>query len=279
MKLSTDIEHLFFNPEVRKSRLGDQSLYSIVDLLRFLTGQDDAAEYWQDLKRWKSPLSALSRVVKMPDGFGIWRDVEMVTLEQALRIIQSVDAPAAERIKLFLADAGRQQLEESADPELALKRARSLYEHRGYSRTWISKRLRGIDARHELTGEWYKRGATESDDFRTLTNELTQSAFGMDVESYKRYKGLRAENLRDHMSDLELALTVLGETTAAILHRDRDSIGVEELSRDVRDAGQITAEARRQIELRRGQPSATPENHTRPLFTRHRRVNLEKAEK
>jgi hypothetical protein len=151
---------------------------------------------------------------------------------------------------MWLAQTGRQRLEESADPEKAFLRLRKEYEAKGYSRRWVDKRLRGIAARQELTGEWYRRGATESDQFRGLTNELFEGAFGMDVGNYRGYKGLDkpTQNLRDHMTDLELALTALGETAAVALHRQRNSEGYDALLIDAQNAGQVAKAARQQIE-------------------------------
>ncbi|MGE5610016.1 MAG: phage antirepressor protein [Bacillota bacterium] len=270
-KLSIDIEALLGGESIRRVRLGEHWLYSAVDLIRAVTERSDSADYWEDLKRWEPQLAALCRKVKVPTTDGTWVPVEMVNAEQALRLLQSVHSPRAERVKMWLAESGRQRMEEAADPELAIKRTRALYEQRGYSRHWIEKRLRAIGTRHELTGQWYRRGATENEQYRALTNELTTAAFGMDVQAYRQYKGLRTENLRDHMNDLELALTMLGETTASILHQDRDSKGIEQLQRDVRDAGEITSQTRQEIERRFGKPVVSPENNLKPSLPRRSR--------
>ena len=148
-------------------------------------------------------------------------------------------------------------------PELLLLRARKLYEQRGYSRRWIDKRLRAVSTRHELTSEWYRRGARNSAEFRLLTNQLFRSAFGMDAAEYRRYKGLSGSrrSLRDHMTDLELALTSLAETTAAVLHRSRSSSGIEQLLVDVADAGEIVAGTASDIERRSGRKVVESLNH------------------
>ena len=142
-------------------------------------------------------------------------------------------------------------------------RTRKLYENRGYSRRWIDERLRGISTRRELTGEWYRRGARQNDDFRSLTNALVRGSFGMDVEQYRRYKGLSrtGQDLRDHMTDLELALVALGETVAVALHRNRNSVGVEKLTSDATEAGEIVAQALHEVERRGGTTVAFPGNH------------------
>jgi hypothetical protein len=265
MKFSTDFETLFQGEGVATARLGDEPLYAVVDLIRQTHERPEAAEqFWEDLKRWEPRLSTLVRRVKMARSDGTWAETEMASLEQSLRILQSVPGRKAERIKLFLAESGRQRIDETADPELVLRRARRLYESRGYSREWIDKRLRGVSARHELTGQWYKRGATESDQFRALTNELMSGAFGLDVEHYRRLKRLGRGNLRDHMDDLELALTVLGETAASLLHKERDSEGFEALLRDTQDAGRITAQTREALEEQLGRSVVSPANRLNP---------------
>ena len=166
----------------------------------------------------------------------------------------------------WLARSATRRLQEAENTERLVLRARRLYERRGYSRRWVDKRLHGMSARHELTGEWHKRGATESESFRALTNRLMHSGFGMDAEMYRRYKNLTgaSRNLRDHMSDLELALTTLGETVAVALHRARDSHGFDQLDADARDAGEIVAQTRQQIEHRSGRPVAQPGRHQPP---------------
>src|SRR5215212_1859131 len=163
------------------------------------------------------------------------QDLEIDRVRRFVESIPMADREG-ERVRKWLAATARERLEEEKNPELAVLRTRRLYEQKGYSRRWVDKRLRGVSARHELTGEWYKRGATESDQFRQLTNDLMRGAFGMEVEEYRRFKHLfkTGENLRDHMSDLELALTALGETVAVALHRDRDSGNFDQLLADAK---------------------------------------------
>lgn len=269
MKLPSVLDVLFNSNAVATARLGEERLYSVIDLIRQTHERPEVAEQcWQELKRLEPELASLAHTVKVPQADGTWLGVEMVNLEQALRILESVPGKKVEKIKVFLAEAGRQRIEEAVDPELALRRARKLYEIRGYSRDWIEKRLRGVSARHELTSQWHRRGATESEQYRVLTNELMSGAFGMDVESYKRYKGLRQENLRDHMDDLELALTVLGETAASILHKERNSEGFQQLVRDAQDAGQVAARTRHELEERLGRSVVSPANRVRPVARR-----------
>ena len=142
--------------------------------------------------------------------------------------------------------AAAHRVEEEADPELAVQRMRQGYRAKGRTRQWIDQRLRSISARHEIVGEWYRRGVSENEQFRTLTNQLMQAAFGMDVNAYRQDRGI-GKNLRDHLGALELSLLSLAETTAAALHRQRQSTGMDALLRDIKDAGQIVGQTRRQI--------------------------------
>jgi DNA-damage-inducible protein D len=252
------INGLLSDEQIRKTELAGRTWYIATDVISALADTRDPELYWNELKAREPHLAALAESAEIE---GQPRDI--IDLDGLLRVIQSVPSPRAERLKWWLAESARQRLEEAANPELAVLRTRKLYESRGYSRKWIDKRLRAIGARHELTGEWYKRGARESEQFRALTNDLMAAAFGMDVESYRRYKGLSGspENLRDHMTDMELALTALGETVAVALHRDHNSATYEELTADARDAGQIAAFTRGEIEKRLSRSVTSPYNH------------------
>jgi hypothetical protein len=260
------LTRLLNSEQVRQVVWEDRPLYAVVDLIAALADSTHPDEFWNDLKQREPRLENLAeaREVASPDGTTALTDV--VDLTGLLRVVQAIPSAKAERIKQWLAQGGAQRLEEMENPELAFLRARKLYQHQGYSRRWIDKRLRGMSARHELTGEWYKRGATESDQYRTLTNELMQHAFGMDVESYRRFKHLDkpSQNLRDNMNDLELILTMLAETTAAALHRDHQSQGYEPLLADVRDAGDVAAHTREEIERRTARAVVNESNFTAP---------------
>jgi DNA-damage-inducible protein D len=251
--------------EVRRVLTADgRTVYAVVDLVEQLAGTRQPAEYWADLKLREPVLASLCRQV----SYAASEDAEPVTLdavdvEGVLRLVQSIPTARAERVRRWLAQTARERLEEEKNPELAVMRTRRLYESKGYSRRWVDKRLRGVSARHELTGEWFKRGATESDQYRALTNAIMKGAFGMEVEQYRQHKSLfkTGETLRDHMSDLELALTALGETVAVALHRDHDSRGYEQLEADATAAGEIVAKTREEIELRTGRPVVQSGNY------------------
>ena len=178
-------------------------------------------------------------------------------------VLLKLDPARADRLKTWLSRTARERLEETDDPELAIVRTRRAYEQQGRSRLWIDQRMRSVSARHELTGEWYRRGVRDGDHFRALTNEMSQAAFGMNVETYRRYEGLfrTRENLRDHMTDLELSLLALAETTAVELHRSRRSSGFGALLLDAKDSGQIIARTRGEIESQSGRPVVSAVNH------------------
>lgn len=260
---SVGLSTLLQGDSVRRVVKDEQTWYAVLDVVALLTDAAQAQAIWTDLQEREPQLKELVHSVEFAAIDGKPDTSEGVTLEGMLRIIESIPSPRAHRMKAWIARSAHDHLREAENPELLATRARKLYEQKGYSRRWVDKRLRGISARHELTGEWYKRGATESDDYRTLTNKLMQSAFGMDVEGYRRYKNLNGanQNLRDHMSDLELALTTLGETAAVALHQARDSQGRDQLEIDAAEAGQIVAQTRQQIEQRSGRNVVHPGNH------------------
>jgi DNA-damage-inducible protein D len=225
------------------------TLYAALDVVAALTDWQTAPELWNQIKVHEPQLARQVQRADFPADAGRPLTHEALPLEGVFRLIQSIPSPRAERLKNWLAKSARDHLLEAENPEMLALRARRIYEKQGYSRRWVDKRLRGVSARQELTGEWYRRGATDSEQFRELTNRLMRRAFGMDVEQYRRYKNLSgSQNLRDHMSDLELALTTLGETAAVALHQARDSNSLSDLRADTEDAGRIVARTRKQIE-------------------------------
>ena len=271
MNVTTDcrknvgIQSLLDGQDVRRVSVEGQNWYAAVDVVRLLGDQTEPRELWEQLKLREPPLAHRALQMEFPAVPGRPEASEGLDVEGVFRLVQAIPSPRAERLKSWLARSARQRLEEAENPELLALRARNLYERRGYPRRWVDKRLRGMSARHELTAEWYKRGVSDSEQYRNLTNRLMHSAFGMDVEEYRRYKKLAGtrQPLRDHMSDLELALTSLGETTAVALHQARQSQGLEQLDADAKDAGEIVAQTLAQIERRSGRPVLQPSgNHT-----------------
>ncbi len=181
--------------------------------------------------------------------------------EGIFRIIQSIPSPKAEPFKRWLAKVGYERVQEIEDPELATKRTRALYKAKGYSDDWIEKRMRGIAIREELTDEWQKRGAIEQRDYEILTSEISKATFGVTPAEYKSLKGLKRENLRDHMDDFELIFTMLGERATTEIHRSEDSQGLPKLKKDAKEGGNIAGGARKQLEKRLGRSIVSSKNH------------------
>ena len=243
----------------------DQKWYfSIADVIEALTDSANVKDYIKKMRRrdpelnanWGTNCPPLELIA--PDGKR--RKTQCANAESILRIIQSIPSPKAEPFKRWLAKVGYERLEEIENPELSMERMQALYEKKGYPKEWIDKRMRGIAVRQDLTDEWKNRGARTSVDYAILTNEIMQGAFDLKVEDYKQVKGLERENLRDHMTDIELILTMLGEATATKLHRDRDSQGLEPLKKDAQEGGAVAGSTRRDIERRSGKPVVTGEN-------------------
>jgi len=184
--------------------------------------------------------------------------------EGIFRIIQSIPSSKAEPFKRWLAKVGYERLQEIEDPELATKRTKLLYKLKGYPESWIEKRMRGIAVREELTDEWQKRGVKEQEDYEILTAEISKAAFGVTPTEYKKLKGLKRENLRDHMDDMELILTMLGEATTTRFTKDRDSKGFDPLKKDAHDGGAVAGRTRKDIERQSGKKTVSKNNFLPP---------------
>jgi hypothetical protein len=230
------------DPFVRKAELSGEDRFCGVDLVRALTDSDQAQSLWDQIRR-AEPFARLGLVEAQFDGQ--W--VAMLNLVEVMRLIQVVDSPKARRLSGWLASVGARHVAEEADPELAVQRLRQSYASAGRPRAWIDQRLRSVSARLELVREWNKRGIHDGEEYRRLTNALTEAAFGVNVNTFRRRRGAR-ENLRDHLTDMELALVSLAETVAASLHRTRNSNGIDQLLHDVQDAGVIASQTRTQID-------------------------------
>lgn len=242
--------------------------FSVVDIIGVLVDQSDftkSRKYWnklsERLRKEGSEVVTNCHRLKLKAEDGKMRMTDTADLETLFRIIQSVPSPKVEPIKLWLARIGQERINEINDPELAMERMRQLYEKKGYPKDWIDKRVRGIGVRQSLTKEWQERGAQESIEFAILTNEIMQGAFEMDVEDYKNYKGLDKENLRDHMNDIELILTMLAEATTTKLHKDRNSKGFPRLKKDAGDGGKVAGRTRKDIEQTSGKKVVSKENY------------------
>lgn len=231
------IAALLRDEQVRRVERDGRIWYAAEDLVRVLQA-GEGAERWEELKEDQPALEALSESCEA-DG----AETDVLPLEGVLRLVQAIRSPKADRFKLAVAQAATERIEEEDDPERAILRTRGAYAARGHGRRWIDQRLRSVSGRHEIAGEWYRRGARDSDDFRLLTNRLMEATLGMDVAAYRAHRGLlnRGANLRDLMSDLELALLSLAETITVLRHREHDSHGMEQLLADVSEAGKIVS--------------------------------------
>jgi prophage antirepressor-like protein len=215
---------VFEGKRIRKTLHEGQGWFSIIDVIEALVGGDRPRKYWNDLKKklvaeGYVEVSEKIGQLKLVAPDGKQRQTDCANTETLFRIIQSVPSPRVEPLKRWLARVGRERIEEIENPELAMARMQEIYEKKGYPKEWIDKRLRGIAVRQDLTDEWQNRGARSRLEYAILTNEIMQGAFGLKVDEYKQVKALERENLRDHMTDLELILTMLAEATTTKLHR------------------------------------------------------------
>ncbi len=256
---------LFEGKRIRKTLHEDEWWFSITDVIEVLVGGERPRKYWSDLKQKliaEGYVEVSDKIghFKMLAPDGKQRLTDCANTETLFRIIQSISSPKVEPLKRWLARIGKERIDEIENPELAMARMQELYEKKGYPKGWIDKRLRGIAVRQDLTDEWKDRGAEITSDFAILTNEIMQGTFGLKVEEYKQVKDLARENLRDHMTDIELILTMLAEATTTKLHRDRDSQGMAPLKKDAQDGGAVAGRTRLDIETQTGQPVISTEN-------------------
>jgi hypothetical protein len=202
----------------------------------------------------------MCRQLKLESSDGKKYETDCANTESIFRIVQSIPSPKAEPFKRWLAKVGYERIQEIENPELTTKRMKMLYKLKGYPDDWIEKRMRGIVIRAELTDEWHKRGAEQDQDFEILTAEISKATFGVTPKEYKQLKGLKRENLRDHMDDFELIFTMLGERSTTEIHRVEDSKGLTKLKDDAISGGQIAGNARKELEKKLGRSVVTKRN-------------------
>ena len=247
---------IFKGKTVRKTIHNNEWWFSVVDVCGALTESADSGAYWRKLKqRLKdegSEVVTFCHGLKLEAPDGKKYETDCANTEGIFRIIQSIPSPKAEPFKRWLARVGYERIQEIEDPELASKRARALYKAKGYPDDWIEMRMRGIVIREELTDEWKERGAQLEKDYEILTSEISKATFGVTPGQYKKLKGLRRENLRDHMDDFELIFTMLGERSTTEIHRNENSKGMPKLKKDAKAGGDIAGGARKKLEKRLG---------------------------
>jgi hypothetical protein len=238
--------------------------FSVIDAVMVLTGSTIPRRYWSDLKikLQKEGSEVYEKIVqlKMQAADGKFYRTDAADTETMLRLIQSIPSPNAEPFKLWLARVGYERLEETADPELAINRALKTYLQKGYSQNWINQRLKSIEIRKALTDEWEKRGAKEGLEFAILTDEISQAWAGLTTKQYKNLKGLKKENLRDNMTNLELVLNMLAETATTEISDKRKPKTFPENRTVAKEGGTIAGNARKQIEAKTGKKVITRKN-------------------
>ena len=269
MQMTNDKVQLFEDQPIRTAWVEDEEewYFSVVDVVRVLTEQPDtdgARNYWKVLKnRIKEEGNELvtnCNQLKMTAQDGKKRMTDVANTEQLLRIIQSIPSKKAEPFKMWLAQVGRERIEEVIDPELTIERALETYAKKGYSREWINQRLQAIQVRKELTDEWDKRGVKKGVEYAILTDEISKAWSGMTTRQYKNHKGLKKENLRDNMSTLELVLNMLAEATTTEISKQKKPETFEENRMVAIEGGEAAGEARIAVEKRTGKPVITSKN-------------------
>lgn len=239
--------------------------FSVVDVVGVLTDSANPRDYWYRVKKRmsdeeQSELSTFCRQLKLKAADGKMRETDVADLQGIFRIIQSIPSPKAEPFKMWLAEVGKERVDEIIDPELTIDRALQTYLQKGYSREWINQRLQAIQVRKELTDTWQDHGVTEGLEYAILTNEITKAWSGMTTRQYKDFKNLKKENLRDNMSTLELVLNMLAEATTTELTQTVNPQGLEENKAVAKEGGTVAGNARKDIEARTGKPVITSKN-------------------
>ena len=260
---------LFQRKEIRRVIHNNEWWFVITDVVAALTDSANPQGYFKDMRRRDPQLAeALKGGGQMATPFGLEFStaggpqlIQCWNTEGIFRLIQSIPSPKAEPFKRWLAKVGYERVQEIEDPELATKRTRALYKAKGYSDDWIEKRMRSIAIRDELTDEWKKRGVREQKEYAILTAEISKAAFGLTPTEYAEFKKLKRENLCDHMTDLELIFSMLGEASTTEIARNRDAQGFAQNEQAAHEGGSVVGNARRDLEKKSGRKVVTSENY------------------
>lgn len=255
---------IFDEKQIRKILFNNEWYFSVIDICAALVESPDPGAYWRKLKQRLvaegSEVVTFCHGLKLVSSDGKKYKTDCANTVGIFRIIQSIPSPKAEPFKLWLAKIGKERIDEIENPELGIDRVKSLYEKKGYDKGWIDKRMRGVLVRHSLTDEWAERGVKKSVDYAILTNDIMQGAFDLKVAEYKQLKGLERENLRDHMTDLELIITMLGEATTTQLTQQKNSKGLATLRNDAKVGGAVAGRTRKDIEKQTGKNVVAKDN-------------------
>ncbi|MFA6400700.1 MAG: Bro-N domain-containing protein [Salinivirgaceae bacterium] len=257
---------LFEQKQVRSTWKDDEEkwYFSIIDVIEVLTDTDRPRKYWSDLKtKLKKEGSELSEKIgqlKLIADDGKLRLTDVADTEQLFRLIQSIPSPKAEPFKIWLAQVARERIDEIEDPELGIDRIMETYLRKGYSKEWINQRLKSIEVRKELTDEWENRGVQKGQEYAILTDEITKAWSGFTTKQYKSFKDLKKENLRDHMTNLELVLNMLAEATTTEISKEKKPKTFEANKKIAQQGGTIAGNTRREIEAKTGKKVVTGQN-------------------
>jgi len=254
---------VFQGKNIRKIWHNGEWHFSVSDIVLALTDSVDALAYWRKLKEREPQLVTICHTFKLPAKDGKLRDADCVNTKNGFRLIQSIPSPKAEPFKQWLAQLGHERIQEIENPELGQDRIKKYYELKGYPKDWIEKRLRGIAIRQELTEEWKNRGVQEDKEFAILTNEISKATFGKTIQEYKEFKSInkKNQNLRDHMNDWELILTMIGEKATTDITVTKDSKGFDECKDSAVVGGTIAANTRKDIEQKTGKKIVSKQNY------------------
>ncbi len=275
---------VFQGKQIRRTWFNDEWWFSVIDIVEALTESQRPRKYWNDLKTKLLgegfEVSEKIGQLKIQAEDGKLRATDCATTKNMFRIIQSIPSPRAEPFKQWLAQVGYERVEEIQNPEIAQDRVKQYYEMKGYPKEWIEKRLRGIAIRQDLTDEWKGRGIEEDLEFAILTNEITKATFGKTVKEYREFKSLGKpnQNLRDHMTDWELILTMVGEKATTDITVTKDSEGLEECRESAAEGGTIARNTRKEIEKKTGKSLVSDENYL-PLEKKAKRLKKHENQK
>ncbi|MDO8642489.1 MAG: BRO family protein [Candidatus Woesearchaeota archaeon] len=272
---------VFEDKKIRRIWHNDEWYFSVVDIIGVLIDTPDARNYWKVLKhrllKEGSEVVTKCNQLKLPAPDGKLRETDCANTKNMFRIIQTIPSPRAETFKMWLSQVGYERVQEIENPELGQDRIKKYYELKGYPQDWIDKRLRGIAIRQELTDEWKNRGVGEQREYAILTNEISQATFGVPIKTHKEIKGLdpkfKNQNLRDHMSDLELIFSMLGERLTTEAARKKDVHGFTENLETAQEGGAVAGRARTDAEKTLGIAVVSPEN---ALDIVHQKKRIEK---
>lgn len=275
---------VFQEKEIRRIWHNDEWWFSVIDVVEVLSDSKNPRRYWSDLKRKlkkEGYVEVYDKIVqlKMEAPDGKMRATDAANTEMMFRIVQSITSPKAEPFKRWLAKVGQERIQEIENPELAAERARQYYRELGYSEDWIAKRLQSVEIRGKLTDEWKKRGVKEGIEYSILTAEISQATFGMRPKDYKEFKGLKRENLRDHMTDLELIFTMLGETATRNKAIEKDAKGFPENQTAAQEGGRAAGKALDAFEEETGQRVVSDQNFKQQIAEAKKQKRLERKKK